>query len=77
MLAGMEAVLLSIATFLSTSFGGLFAVKYKNHLNLVMGFTAGVLIGVVSFDIFPEIINQIKDTVFKIIFYKHFFIAYM
>lgn len=30
-----------------------------------MGFTAGVLIGVVSFDIFPEIINLIKDSNFN------------
>ncbi len=61
----MEAILLSVATFLSTSFGGLFAVKHKNRLHLVMGFTAGVLIGVVSFDIFPEIINLIKDNNFN------------
>lgn len=57
----MEAILFSAATFISTVFGGLFAVRHKNRLHLVMGFTAGVLIGVVSFDIFPEIINQIKD----------------
>ena len=49
----MEAVILTIATFFSTLFGGLFAVKYKNYLHLIMGFTAGVLLGVVAFDIFP------------------------
>jgi ZIP family zinc transporter len=57
----MEIFLLSIATFLSTLFGGLFAVRFKNKLHLIMGFTAGVLLGVVSFDIFPEIINLIKE----------------
>src|SRR5579864_5001709 len=56
----MEAILLSIATFFSTLFGGLFAVKYKNKLHLIMGFTAGVLLGVVSFDIFPEIIQRVN-----------------
>jgi ZIP family zinc transporter len=61
----MAPILLSLATFFSTSFGGLFAVKHKNRLHLVMGFTAGVLIGVVSFDIFPEIINLIKDNNFN------------
>ncbi len=30
-----------------------------------MGFTAGVLLGVVSFEIFPEIIEQIKDNNFQ------------
>ena len=44
----MEAIILSIATFFSTVFGGLFAVRFKNKLHLIMGFTAGVLLGVVS-----------------------------
>jgi len=61
----MEAVILSIATFFSTLFGGLFAVKYKNKLHLIMGFTAGVLLGVVSFDIFPEIIGRVNAGGFK------------
>jgi ZIP family zinc transporter len=56
----MEAILLSITTFFSTFLGGLFAVKFKNKLHLIMGFTAGVLLGVVAFDIFPEIIELIK-----------------
>jgi zinc transporter ZupT len=60
----MIALLLSIATFLSTLFGGLFAIKFKDRLHLIMGFTAGVLLGVVSFDIFPEIIRQINENNF-------------
>ena len=56
----MEAVILSIATFFSTLFGGLFAIRFKNKLHLIMGFTAGVLLGVVSFDIFPEIIDRVN-----------------
>jgi ZIP family zinc transporter len=57
----MEAILFSIATFLSTYFGGTLAVKLKNKLHLIMGFTAGVLLGVVFFDIFPEIVAQIRE----------------
>jgi len=57
----MEVILLSIATFFSTYFGGLLAVRLKNKLHLIMGFTAGVLLGVVSFDILPEIITQIRE----------------
>jgi ZIP family zinc transporter len=53
-------ILLSIATFISTLLGGLFASKYKNKLHYIMAFAAGVLLGVVAFDIFPEIIDQIK-----------------
>lgn len=57
----MIPIILSIATFVSTSIGGLFSIKYKDKLHLIMGFTAGVLLGIVGFEILPEIINQIKD----------------
>jgi zinc transporter ZupT len=51
----MNAFLFSLATFLSTSIGGLFALRFRDRLHLVLGFTAGVLLGVVSFDLLPEI----------------------
>jgi len=57
--------LLAIATFFSTSLGGLFSIKYKDKLHRIMGFTAGVLLGVVFFDIFPEIIELIKENNFS------------
>jgi zinc transporter ZupT len=57
----MEAVIFSAATFFSTFLGGLFAVKFKDKLHPIMAFTAGVLLGVVSFDIFPEIITQVSE----------------
>ena len=57
----MEAAIFALATFLSTYGGGLLAVKLKDKLNLIMGFVAGVLLGVVCFDILPEIIEQIKE----------------
>jgi zinc transporter ZupT len=52
-------------TFVSTYAGGLLALKFKNNLNLIMGFTAGVLLGVVSFEIFPEIIELIQENNFN------------
>ncbi len=51
----MNAVLLSLATFFSTLAGGLLALKFRDRLHFVLSFTAGVLLGVVSFDILPEI----------------------
>jgi ZIP family zinc transporter len=50
----MNAVLLSLITFISTSVGGLCALRFRDRLHLVLGFTAGVLLGVVSFDLLPE-----------------------
>jgi zinc transporter ZupT len=51
----MTAILLSLATFFSTLGGGLFAIKFRDRLHFILSFTAGVLLGVVSFDLLPEI----------------------
>jgi ZIP family zinc transporter len=44
-------------TFISTFLGGLFGLKYKDKMHLVLGLTAGIILGVIAFDIFPEIIE--------------------
>jgi len=56
----MEQIIFSIAVFSSILLGGFFAIKLRNKLHFIMAFASGVLLGVVSFDIFPEIIEQIK-----------------
>ena len=53
----MTILLLSFATFISTLLGGIFSIHHKDRLHLIMGFAAGVLLGVISFDIFPEIVE--------------------
>jgi zinc transporter ZupT len=57
----MSALLLSLMTFFSTSIGGLFALKFRDRLHLILGFTAGVLLGVVCFDILPELFELAKE----------------
>lgn len=54
-------LILTIATFLSTFAGGLVALKYRDKLHLILGFTAGVLLSVVVFDVLPEIFNLINE----------------
>ncbi len=46
--------LVGIAAFLSTLLGGLFALKIKDKLHLILGFSAGAIIGVSFFDLLPE-----------------------
>jgi len=58
----MQPILLSFLTFISTFLGGLFSLRYKNKLHLILGFTSGVILGVVAFDIFPEIIQIVNET---------------
>lgn len=48
-------ILFAVLTFISTLCGGLVALRFKNKIHLILGFTAGVLLAVVAFDIFPEI----------------------
>lgn len=54
-------ILFALLTFVSTFFGGLVGIKYRDKLHLILGFTAGVLLGVVSFDIFPEIMHLVQN----------------
>ena len=51
----MTALLLSFAAFFSTVAGGLFALRFRSRLPFILAFTAGVLLGVVAFEILPEI----------------------
>jgi zinc transporter ZupT len=51
----MTAVALSAAAFLSTLGGGFFALRHAQRLHLILAFTAGVLLGIVAFDLLPEI----------------------
>lgn len=49
----------TLLTFFSTFLGGLVGLRYKDKLHLILGFTAGVLLSVVAFDIFPEIFDLV------------------
>jgi ZIP family zinc transporter len=51
----MSPVLLTMAAFGSTLGGGALALRFRDRLHFLLGFTAGVLLGVVSFDLLPEI----------------------
>jgi zinc transporter ZupT len=51
----MTAIALSAAAFISTLAGGLFALHHAQRLRLILAFTAGVLLGIVAFDLLPEI----------------------
>lgn len=51
------AIAFGIITFFSTLFGGLFALKLKSKFHLILGFSAGAVIGVVFFDLLPEALS--------------------
>jgi len=47
-------ILIALATFVSTFIGGLLAIRFKDRLHLVLGFSAGAVLGVAFFDLLPE-----------------------
>ncbi len=53
----MTVLLIIIATTISTALGGLFAIKMKDKLHLILGFSAGAVLGVALFDLLPEAIE--------------------
>src|SRR3954451_13091322 len=48
-------VLVALGAVISTTLGGLLALRHRDQLHLILGFTAGVILGLVLFDLLPEI----------------------
>ena len=55
-------LLVALATVVSTTVGGLVALRFRDRLHLVLGFTAGVILGVIAFDVLPEIFDLVRST---------------
>jgi ZIP family zinc transporter len=49
------ALILAAVTALATTAGGFLAIKAKDRLHLVLGLSAGLLLGLVAFDLLPEV----------------------
>jgi zinc transporter ZupT len=50
-------LLIALAAFASTLLGGLFALALRDKLHLILGFSAGAVVGVAFFDLLPEAID--------------------
>src|SRR2546425_12924223 len=57
----MTGFLLALAAFSATLAGGLFALKFRNGMHFILAFTAGVPLGVVGFDILPELFGLAQE----------------
>jgi ZIP family zinc transporter len=47
-------VLIAAFAFVATLLGGVFALRFRDRLHLILGFSAGAVIGVALFDLLPE-----------------------
>jgi len=50
----MNVFLISLAASAATFIGGSFALKFRDKLHLILGFSAGAVAGVALFDLLPE-----------------------
>jgi zinc transporter ZupT len=50
-------LIIAVAAFLCTMLGGLLALRLRDKLHLILGFSAGAVIGVAFFDLLPEAIS--------------------
>jgi zinc transporter ZupT len=58
----MIVIFIILATAISTILGGLLAIRFKDKLHLILGFSAGAVLGVALFDLLPEAIELTKET---------------
>ena len=58
----MLAAVIAFAALCATYAGGLFALHLKDRLHLVLGFSAGAVVGVAFFDLIPEAIGLARSS---------------
>jgi ZIP family zinc transporter len=52
------AIILAAATAVATAIGGAIALRARDRLHLVLGLSAGLLLGLVAFDLLPEVFDM-------------------
>jgi ZIP family zinc transporter len=62
----MTPILLAAVTVLATTLGGILALRSKDRFHLVLGLSAGLLLGLVAFDLMPEIFKNASLTIGKL-----------
>jgi ZIP family zinc transporter len=55
------AILFAAITVLATTFGGFVALRASDRFHLVLGLSAGLLLGLVGFDLLPEVFSMNKS----------------
>ena len=53
----MNIYIIALLTFCFTLIGGFLAIRFKDKLHLLLGFSAGAVLGVAFFDLIPEAIE--------------------
>lgn len=69
----------TVAALVATLLGGLFALHLRDRLHLILGFSAGAVIGVAFFDLIPEALELggVYDTAFVMTVVAVGFVVYL
>ncbi len=51
----LMTIAFALMTFISTGLGGVAAIRFRDRLHLLLGFSSGAVLGVALFDIIPEL----------------------
>mgnify|MGYP003335171970 FL=1 len=60
------AIVLAALTALATSLGGLLALRSRDRFHLVLGLSAGLLLGLVAFDLLPEVFHAAQSKLLSV-----------
>lgn len=58
----MTTAIIAILVFIATLLGGFFALRFKDKLHLIVGFSAGAVLGIAFIDLLPEASELIGST---------------
>ncbi|HSZ74426.1 MAG TPA: ZIP family metal transporter [Rhizomicrobium sp.] len=76
----MTVILIACAAFAATMLGGIFAIRFRDRLHLILGFSAGAVVGVALFDLLPEAMQlggKYYDPARLVLFIACGFLAYL
>jgi zinc and cadmium transporter len=59
-------VLVAFGAFVATLVGGLAALRFRDQQHLILGLSAGLMLGVVGFDLVPEALSQQPGELFGV-----------
>jgi zinc transporter ZupT len=62
----MVPVLVALGSFVTTLAGGFAALRFRDYRHLILGLAAGLMLGVVAFDLVPEALSQQPGELFGV-----------
>ncbi|MGH6873360.1 MAG: ZIP family metal transporter [Rhizomicrobium sp.] len=73
----MTVLLVSLLAFAATMLGGVFALRFRDNLHLILGFSAGAVVAVALFDLLPEAMKLTDDAARLSLYVAAGFFAYL